>query len=138
MSRFTHFLSQYFGEQSCYKAILDFMQLWLPDQSGKHQSKIRQLPFSSGSCQIEIRLLSHRSGPWFVRSLTERDETGRCAKKVCHMSCVMCQVSHVRCHVSHVTFFSICFSVFFFFFSLCHRASLWRVCYQQGLAPSSL
>ena len=27
MSRFTHFLRQYFGEQSCYKAILDFMQL---------------------------------------------------------------------------------------------------------------
>ena len=27
MSRFTHFLRQYFGEQFCYKAILDFMQL---------------------------------------------------------------------------------------------------------------
>ena len=29
MLQFTHFLRQYFGEQSCYKAILDFMQLWV-------------------------------------------------------------------------------------------------------------
>ena len=27
MSWFTHFLRQYFGEQSCHKAILDFVQL---------------------------------------------------------------------------------------------------------------
>ena len=33
MSQFTHFLRQYFGEQSCYKAILDFMQaLYMPSQ----------------------------------------------------------------------------------------------------------
>ena len=35
MLRFTHFLRQYFGDQSCYKAILDFMQLcWDPTSVG--------------------------------------------------------------------------------------------------------
>ena len=37
MSRFTHFLRQYFGEQSCYKAILDFLQLW---QSCKNLGRV--------------------------------------------------------------------------------------------------
>ena len=38
MSQFTHFLRQYCGEKSCYKAILDFMQLWGKGDGGKGDS----------------------------------------------------------------------------------------------------
>ena len=38
MSQFTHILRQYFGEQSCYKAIMDFMQLWVWDTDTIHNT----------------------------------------------------------------------------------------------------
>ena len=60
---------------------------------------------------------------------------------MCHVSHVTCHVSHVICHMSHVT----CYMPFFLHLRRKRRrkklekngqsggASLWRVCYKQGL-----
>ena len=42
MSQFTHFLRQYFGEQFCYKAILDFMQLCPHSHDGHEHMNIER------------------------------------------------------------------------------------------------
>ena len=47
---------------------------------------------------------------------------------LCPISCVTCHVSHVMCHRSDVT----C-QIYIFVFWQIGRASVWRVCYQQGL-----
>ena len=93
MSRFTHFKRQYFVEQSCFKAILDFMQLWA--LVFETFLKMGKLQFKSNFNRNKVLLLMIDNFETNLIVLYLQGKYMKHLETTCHVSRVTCQVQHV-------------------------------------------